>query len=257
LSQAGMVRHWWQVRTTEPRGRGKFFINGLGGRVAFGILISMTITKFHEGGWITLVITGLLVGVAHLIRRYYNATFQHLQRLNNLVDVANSALALPPAAPPDCSHDAKTAVILVSGFNGLGLHTLFTVSRLFKNYFQRFVFVQIGVVDVGNFKGVTETDRLQQKVAEDLDRYVRFAHTEGFAADSFGAVSQDVADEVERLAPQITARYRNAVFFGGQIVFPEENLLARWFYNFIIFSIQRRLHLLGIPFLVLPIRIER
>ena len=113
------------------------------------------------------------------------------------------------------------------------------------------------MVDVGNFKGIAETERLQQKVTEDLDRYVRFAHSQGLAATSFGAVSQDVADEIERLAPQITAQYRNAVFFGGQIVFPEENLLARWFYNFIIFSIQRRLHLLGIPFLVLPIRIEK
>jgi len=257
LSQAGMVRHWWQERAVEPRWRRKLFINGLGCLVAFGILISMTITKFDEGGWITLVLTGVLVGIAHLIRLYYNTTFRHLQRLNNLVEVADAALALPTVAAPEVPPDAYTAVILVGGYNGLGLHTFFAVNRIFKKYFQRFVFVQVGVVDVGNFKGIAETERLQQKVAEDLDRYVRFAHSQGLAATSFGAVSQDVADEIERLAPQITAQYRNAVFFGGQIVFPEENLLARWFYNFIIFSIQRRLHLLGIPFLVLPIRIEK
>jgi hypothetical protein len=258
LSQAGMVRHWWQVRATEPRWRGKIFINGLGCLVALGILVSMTVTKFYEGGWITLLITGSLVAIAHLIRGYYNATFRHMERLNNLIEVATTALAQPaPPPPPAPPQDAKTAVILVGGFNGLGLHTFFAVIRIFKKYFQRFVFVQVGVVDVGNFKGVAETERLQQKVDMDLGCYVRFAQSQGLAAESFSAVSQDVADEIERLAPQITARYPNAVFFGGQLVFPEENLLARWFYNFIIYSIQRRLHLLGIPFLVLPIRIEK
>ena len=258
LSQAGMVRHWWQVRAEEPRWPRKMFINGLGCLVALGILVSMTITKFHEGGWITLVITGAFVLVALLIRSYYNATFRHLERLNNLVEVANAAIAEPEPLPaPPLPPDAKTAVILVGGYNGLGLHTFFAVTRIFKNYFQRFIFVQVGVVDVGNFKGVAETERLGQKVEEDLDRYVRFARSQGLAAEKFSDVSQDVADAIERLAPKITERYRNAVFFGGQIVFPEENLLARWFYNFIIFSIQRRLHLLGVPFLVLPIRIEK
>ena len=259
LTQSGMVRHWWQVRATEPRWRGKLFINGLGCFVAFGILISMTITKFHEGGWITLLITGLLVGAAHLIRRYYDNTYRHLARLNDLVTVADEALASTkePISAPTCEANAKTAVILVSGFNGLGLHTLFTVTRIFRGFFRRFIFVQVGVIDAGNFKGVSEAERLQQSVQDNLNQYVRFAHSQGFAAESIGAVSQDVADEIERVAPDIMKRYPNAVFFGGQLVFPEENLLARWFYNFIIFSIQRRLHLLGIPFIVLPIRITK
>ncbi|TAN36935.1 MAG: APC family permease [Verrucomicrobia bacterium] len=256
LSQSGMVRHWWQERAKEPRWRSKLFINGLGCFVTGFILISMTITKFYEGGWITLLFTGLLVFVAHLIRRYYRATYQHLARLNDLVAVANDALASDQTSAPTCEANAKTAVVLVNGFNGLGLHTLFTIVRTFGNCFRRFVFVQVGVIDVGNFKGVAEAERLRQTVHEGLDRYVRYAHSQGFAAESVGAVSQDVADEVERLAPDIMKRYPNAVFFGGQLVFPEENLLARWFYNFIIFSIQRRLHLLGITFIVLPIRIK-
>ena len=259
LSQLGMVRHWWQMRAAEPRWRRKFFINGLGCLVAFGILVSMTITKFDEGGWITLVLTGVLVFAVHLIRRYYRNTYRHLARLNDLIAVADETLAATPesAAAPTCDAHAKTAVILVSGFNGLGLHTLFTVTRVFSGYFRRFVFVQVGVIDVGNFKGISEVERLRQTVQAGLNRYIRFAHSQGFAAESYDAVSQDVADEIERVAPDIMKRYPNAVFFGGQLVFPEENLLARWFYNFIIFSIQRRLHLLGIPFIVLPIRITK
>ena len=257
LSQSGMVRHWWQERAAEPRWRGKIIINGLGCLVAAFILVSMTITKFHEGGWITLLMTSLLVWLAHLIHRYYRTTYQHLERLNDLVAVANEALIAPPAPAPTCEANAKTAIMLVNGFNGLGLHTLFTITRTFSGYFRRFVFVQVGVIDVGNFKGIAEAERLRQTVDEDLNRYVRYAHSQGLAAEAMGAVSQDVADEIERRAPDIMRRYPNAVFFGGQLVFPEENLLARWFYNFIIFSIQRRLHLLGIPFIVLPIRIGK
>jgi amino acid transporter len=257
LSQLGMVRHWWQVRATEPRWRGKLIINGLGLLVTSAILLLMIVTKFHEGGWITLLITGLLVGVAVCIRRYYHATGQHLARLNELVAVAKDTLKQPVPPPPTCETNAKTAVILVSGFNGLGLHTFFTVVRIFGGVFRRFVFVQVGIIDVGNFKSVNEAEQLRKGVHDELDCYVRFAHSQGLAAEAHGAVSQDVADEVERLAPTIAKHYPGAVFFGGQLVFPEENLLARWFYNFIVFSIQRRLHHLGIPFLVLPIRIEK
>ncbi|MCX7007185.1 MAG: APC family permease, partial [Kiritimatiellaeota bacterium] len=168
LSQAGMIRHWWQERTREPRWRRKLFINGLGGLVALGILISMTVTKFNEGGWVTLLITGLFVGVAHLIRRYYNATFQHLKRLDNLVEVANDALAHTPATPPTCAPDAKTAVILVGGFNGMGLHTTFDVIRLFGECYRSFAFVQVGVIDVGSFKGQEAIRHLQEHVPREL-----------------------------------------------------------------------------------------
>jgi hypothetical protein len=35
---------------------------------------------------------------------------------------------------------ARTAVILVNGFNGLGLHTLFGVIRLFGSLYRNFVY---------------------------------------------------------------------------------------------------------------------
>jgi len=259
LSQLGMLRHWWQQRRQNPVWRRKLAMSAIGLLVTVFILITVTVTKFHEGGWITLTVTGVLIGIAYLIRGYYRATYRHLARLDDLVDVANATLATAPAAsfaPAVCDPKIKTAVLLVNGFNGLGLHTLFAILHLFGPTFRNFIFVQVGIIDVGNFKGTQEVEWLQGSVSDDLERYVRYARSQGLCSESVGAVSQDVAAEIETLAPQIVRRFPNAVFFGGQLVFPEENLFARWFYNFIIFSIQRRLHLLGIPFIVLPIRIK-
>ena len=58
----------------------------------------------------------------------------------------------------------KTAVLLVNGFNGLGIHTLLNVIRLFEGASRTIVFVQIGVVDVGNFKGPAEVDSLKEHI---------------------------------------------------------------------------------------------
>jgi hypothetical protein len=59
---------------------------------------------------------------------------------------------------------AKTAVILVGGYNGLGLHTLFNVTRLFGDIFKNFFFLQVGIIDAGNFKGTAEIERLKEHV---------------------------------------------------------------------------------------------
>ena len=57
---------------------------------------------------------------------------------------------------------AKTAVLMVNGFNGLGLHTLFNVIRFFGSEFKNFVFIEIGIIDAGNFKGSDEMENLKK-----------------------------------------------------------------------------------------------
>jgi len=46
----------------------------------------------------------------------------------------------------------------------------------------------------------------------------------------------------------------HAVFFGGQLVFPTTPS-PRWVHNYVVFALQRRFYQLGIPFLILPIRV--
>ena len=268
LSQAGMVRHWWKERKTVRTWKRKILINGFGLILCGFILVSQVILKFREGGWITLLVTGSLVTVAILVKRFYFSTGRRLAHLDHLMTaVADQETDAPPAAaelPPGEKRrhalrfdpKGKTAVILVSGFNGTGLHTLFSVRKVFGDAFRNWFFIEAGIIDADRFKGAEGLEKLKLHVDGDLSRYVKFLKAEGFYAQGFSAVGTDVSDEVCGLAESISDKYPGAVFFGGQIVFPEDSFLTRMLFNHTTFAVQRRLHQLGIPFLVMPCRVE-
>lgn len=261
FSQAGMVRHWWNVRLQFKGWLKKLFINGVGLSLSAFILLSMVIMKFHNGGWITLFITGALVIIAILIKRHYYQTAKLLHRLNSLVNVAesaeesllNDAVGLKQELKPEPR--AKTAVLLVSGFNGIGLHTLFGVIRLFGEVFKNFVFIQIGVVDAGNFKGRDEVGKVEAEARNDIRRYVKFMNKQGFFAEGIFEVGTDVVEEVSKIAPSVLKRFPNAVFFGGQLIFPHDSFAVRFLHNYTVFAMQKKLYREGIPFVILPIRV--
>jgi hypothetical protein len=77
----------------------------------------------------------------------------------------------------------------------------------------------------------------------------------GYYAASYSSFGTDVVDEVDRIMPEIMAKFPNAVLFGGQLVFPKTGLLSSVFHNYTIFAIQRRFYNQGIPVVVLPIRV--
>ncbi len=261
LSQLGMVRHWWLSRNSVPTWHKKLFINGLGLALTAFILITMIVVKFDEGGWVTLLITGSLIILALLVKRHYAKTSLLLKRLDDLVNRAEfkdlDTISAADESKPGPQYDpsGRTAVVLVGGFNGTGLHTVFTVMRLFGMTFKNYVFLEIGAIDVGNFKGSQEVDHLFQKVNDDLKRYVRLMNKQGFYAEGISEVSVDVVDEIAQKAPEIMTRFPDAVFFGGQLIFPNESFLLRLLHNQIVFSVQRKLYQYGVPFLILPIRV--
>jgi amino acid transporter len=262
LSQLGMVRHWWQVRGKEDHWEKKLFVNGLGMTLTLFILVTVTILKFHDGGWITLILTGTLVTIALLTKRHYRNTFKLLNRLDELVTVAEASCpALTGKAATDremqIKYDPqdKTAILLVNGFNGLGLHTLFSIIRLFGGTFKNFVFIQVGTVDAGNFKGAEEMSRMKTEVKKELDRYVNYMRCHGYYAAAYSSFGTDVVDEIATLTPEILERFPNAILFGGQLVFPKTTFLSGVFHNYTIFAVQRRFYSEGIPVVILPIRV--
>ncbi len=262
LSQLGMVRHWWQVRGKEDHWEKKLLINGVGMTLTFFILISVTILKFYEGGWITLLLTGALVGIALLTKRHYHNTYKLLHRLDELVNVAEASCpTLPQGVAPEketkikFDPQDKTAILLVNGFNGLGLHTLFSIIRLFGGTFKNFVFIQVGTVDAGNFKGIEEVAHMKAEVKKELDRYVNYMRCHGYYASAYSSFGTDVVDEIAALTPRILERFPNAFLFGGQLVFPTTSFLSGVFHNHTIFAVQRRFYSEGIPVVILPIRV--
>ena len=81
ISQLGMVRHWWIERGKLASWKRKLTVNGIGFILTTFILISVTIIKFGEGGWITLVITGFFILVAVNIKKHYFKTAVRLQKV--------------------------------------------------------------------------------------------------------------------------------------------------------------------------------
>jgi hypothetical protein len=259
LSQLGMVRHWCTDRANTPAWKRKLCINGFGLLLTGGILISLCIVKFFEGGWITLLVTGLLIWVAFRVKHHYARMQVRLQRLNELVAAATSNETTADDAEtsaPACDPTARTAVFLVNGFNGLGLHTLLAVMRMFPKVYLNFVFVQVGVLDAGNFKGAAEVENLREHSQREADRYVAYMKRHGFYAESQVALGTDIVDESAKLCDAVAHRFPQAQFFAGQLVFQDESLVTRLLHNHTVFELQRRLYRHGWPMLILPIRVQ-
>jgi len=255
LAALGMARHWLHERSAGRPYVYGLSVAGAGLALTAFILISMVIIKFREGGWITLVVTGLLVAVALIIKSHYRHTRKLLLRLDSLIAISeiedeSNLRHIQPVYEPN----EKTAVVLVNGFNGLGLHTVFSIIRLFGGTFKNYAFVLVSVVDAGNFVGQEEIDSLNQQANDQLDKYVNFMKRKGIHAESFTSMGTDIVEEITDLAPQILERFPNSVFFGGQLSFGEETFLNRLLHNYIVFAVQRRLYSRGVPFVILPIR---
>jgi hypothetical protein len=87
LAQSGMARRWWragrlapQENTSEHRHELRYekgwFIkmvsNGFGAICTFIVMCVFAVTKFHDGAWIVLILTPLLVSAFFLSIRHYS-----------------------------------------------------------------------------------------------------------------------------------------------------------------------------------------
>ena len=252
LAQLGMCRHWWEVREREPTWRKRLVVNGTGLVLTTGILIATLLLKFRAGGWVTVLITSGVVGLCLYINRHYREAERALHRLDDIL------LDLPaPDATlrvPTRDTNAPTAVFFVNGYNGLGIHSVLAVPRLFGTYFKNFVFVSVGVIDSSRFKGREELENLRRETEENLQRYVDFVKRQGYYAEYWYALGTDAIDELEQLAHEVAKRFPRAVFFAGKLVFEQESFWHKVLHNQAAFTLQRRLQFAGLQMVVLPVR---
>ncbi|HEY7528789.1 MAG TPA: amino acid permease, partial [Candidatus Deferrimicrobiaceae bacterium] len=254
LSQFGMVVHWWKDRDKERRWKLKLLMNGVGFLLTAFILAATVVIKFPEGGWITLLITGAFIAMCFLVRRHYRTAQQALKRLDELL------LQLPPvtvatAQEPMLRHVAPTAAIMVSGYNGLGMHVFFSVIRSFPGTFRNFIFLSAGVVDSTVFKGAEEVVHLGTDLRQQLQNYVEFVKGHGYYAEARSEVGTDVIEIIGHLADGASKDFPNIVFFSGQLVFQEENFVTRLLHNQTAFLAQKKLVFAGLPMIILPVRV--
>jgi len=252
LTQAGMVRHWWNERHVLEHWRRRFII-ALVGTVVCGIILTLTsILKFREGVWVSLVVTAAVIAACFVVRSHY----RRVRRMMSSLDDALTNLPLPePKTMPELANDGPTAIVLVESYAGLGIHTLLSVQRMFPRHFKNVVFCSVGLVDSGQFQGVHDLPAREAKVRSDLEKYVHLGQRMGFYSEYRYTIGTDLIQELEDMCLDLVKEFRRSVVFAGQLVFQRENLFTRSLHHETAFSIQRRLQFAGIQVIILPIRV--
>jgi amino acid transporter len=258
LSHAGMVRLTWQKRAHIRGWWRQLFMTGLGTIVCAAILIAAVVEKFGQGGAIALLITGALVWGGIVIRRQYRSVQAQVEaQLDGLTQlpqvIAESPQSAANLAPLDPR--APIAVLLVGGHPGIGLHTLFTILRLFGRHFRQVMFVSVAVVDSGNFKGASALEGLQQQSGNALQDYVNHARALGLAADSRMVVAPERVPAAVDLCRSLAKEYPRAVFFASKLMFRRERWHHTLLHNQTAYALQQRLVYCGLPIVVLPMRV--
>ena len=262
ISQIGMVRHWWMTRNEQLQWKRKLAINGIGLILTSFILASVIILKFTEGGWVTLLITGLLITLAVIIKRHYFRIAVKLQkvRLNAFTEIENLIGQRPCEKRVNkripFKKDGKTAIILVSGFGGTGLYTFLRILENFKGVYNNIVFIRVGILNSKIYRGTDELEQFKKQVKEDGEKYVAVANQFGLYGKSIWTIGTDPVNEVYRIVKKIRPRLSGAALFGGQLVFSKAFYLSKLLHNHTIFSIQKRFFKFGIPIVIFPIKVE-
>jgi amino acid transporter len=252
LSMFAMLLFWRKARPRPGRKR-RTFLFATSFLMCATILVVTVLEKFREGAWLTISVTGTAVVVCLLIHRHYRSVGERLRVLDSVLDV-------PPPTPrpvlPPLSSQEPTAAVLVGGYSGVGIHTLLSVLRTFPGYFKNFVFLSVGVVDSGVFKGVDEIEALREKTESDLKKFVAFAEKHGLPCLSRVGIGTEVASTAEDLCSEVGREFPRTVFFASKVVFPQEEWFHRVLHNETAITIQRRLRGQGKTLVILPVQVR-
>ena len=274
LSQLGMSLFWIKHREEHKDWLRHLPVHIIGLLLCVTILIVTVMEKFTEGGWITVVVTGILVLFCNLVKWHYGTVVRAIKQLDQDLpapeDIEGSTEharaeeyeSLPGAplsrSPADGEPNPNDPVLVlfVSAYGGLGRHALLTVLRMFPGHFKGVVFASIAVVDSDVFKGANQVEALREQAAGHLFRYVRLARSLGLKATSLHAVGTEVPVEAERIGAAMHEKYPKALVVAGQLTFEHDTLWNRFLHNETAYLIHRRLQHAGVPMVVLPVRLN-
>lgn len=252
MTETSMCRFWIRERKKRADWKRKISIHVIGLTMCFTILVITTIEKFTEGGWITLFITGAVIAACFLVGRHYAMVAERLKRLDaQLVREAGA----PKTKPPPMNKEEPTAGILVANYDGLGIHLLLNIPRIFPGTFKNFVFISVGVVDSSDFRGEFVMESVRKKREEVGKKYVALANSNGIPATFRYAIGTEVVDEAVKLCLSLREEFPRITFFSGKIVFEQERWLEPLLHNQTAHAIQRRLQWSGATMVIMPVRV--
>ncbi len=253
LSLLGLCVHWTRQRRTRQRWRRRLLLSAIGLAVTAGILVVTAVEKFGEGGWVTVVITSVVIGLCLLVKQHYDETRAQLQKMDRLFEAT-----LQPdekAHPPMLDPSNRTAVIMVGKHRGIGIHALLWILRLFPDQFKNFIFIAVGEVDVQSYDGQGALRTLRYTLENSLRYFTSYCHNHGLAAEYYMAFGTDPVQQFTTLAEQVSAKYPNSVYFAAKLIFEQVNFLTSWLHNHAPLDLQERMHMKGRQMVLLPMRV--
>jgi amino acid transporter len=250
LTEMGMCRFWFTTRKQHGGWIRHISVHVIGLTVCLTILTVTVIEKFGQGAWKTLLVTAGLIALCAWVRAHYRSVALELRKLDH------EFLHLPSEDHHGGAPDPRlpTAVLLVGGFGGVGIHSLLSIQRMFPRFYKNVIFVSVAVIDSGHFKGAAEIEAQKREVATSLEKYVALARRLGWNADSATSVGTDPVDELYRVCVGLAQTYPQIMFFGGKLIWKRESWWQRILHNETAFQVQRRLQWKGLPMTVIPLR---
>lgn len=257
LSMLAMAAWTLKTRSRRAHWRRRTALFGIGLAVCVTILAVTVVTKFREGGWITIAATMLLLVLCLLIRAHYRLVGRKLTQIYEEMEPVIAAVeARAPSVLPPVDATQPTAALLVAGYTGLGIHTMLTILRVFRHHYRNLVIVCVGVVDSGEFKGEGAIEALQARCTSTVARYVDLAKRVGIPATGRTSLGTDVVVEAEKLCLAVAHEFPDVTFFAGQIIFRRDQWFQPLLHNETAFAIQKRLQWNGKTMVILPARVR-
>ncbi len=252
LSLAGLCIYWIKQRKGGGHWRRRLLLSATGLVVTFGILVVTVVEKFFEGGWMTILITALVIGGCLYIRAHYKGTKEKISTVDKIFSGQPFGPHIGEVAP---NPEDQTAVFLVGSSRGGGLHALLWVQRMFPGHFKNFIFVNARTVDSHAYGGEGEVETMRAEANATLNYFVDFCHSHGLASSAYLGFGTDAVVEITRLCQEISKDYPNSIFFTSKLIFAVDNWFVRLLHNQAALAIQRRLHFDGLQMVILPMKV--
>ena len=251
LSLFGLCRYWWEQRLYKIGWLRGFVLSAIGFSVTVFILAVTLFEKFTEGGWVTLVVTSAVIGACLFVRKHYDDAQRQLNVIDQKYSIKMTWDDQVPPLPLDASQ--PTAVMLIGGNRGAGMHMLQWVLKQFPGHYRNFVFVSVGEVDKQNFDGERSIQSLTTRIENSLNYFTSYCTSQGLPAAYYQAYGADPLVELTQLTLKVLEKYPQGVCFASKLVFESENLLTRILHNQMPLAMLRKLNLAGKEMIIVPI----
>jgi amino acid transporter len=254
MSLLGLSIYWMRNRKRKPHWRRKLLTSGVGFIVCFGILIITIFEKFYEGGWVTLLITSVFIGMGLMIKGMYRKLKMRLMQKEmqfyGYDDIAPSQDWLEEA-----DKSSPTAAIIVDQTFGSGMNCLLEIKKLFPGIFKNFIFVTVGEVDSNTFREEKRWREMRRRTKATLRKYKNYCNANGRFAKAYVGYDTDIVEKLTQLTDRVAKDYPSTVFFGTKFIFDNENVFTQVLFNHVPYIMQRRLHVKGLNMVILPMKI--